>query len=165
MMLTCKVQDVSADKRQVSNRVNCLQLLLSKYGLSVSIFFFFLGNTPLHYGACGGFKEVVQELMVNGANVEIHNENGHTPLMEAASAGHVDVAKILLEHGAGINTHSNEFKESALTLACYKGKLLVYSVIKKCSYYRFHFVICQFYSFKGELILIVLCFFLTDLTL
>ncbi|KAG8331270.1 Ankyrin repeat and KH domain-containing protein 1 [Homalodisca vitripennis] len=30
---------------------------------------------------------------------------------------------ILLEHGAGINTHSNEFKESALTLACYKGHL------------------------------------------
>lgn len=33
------------------------------------------------------------------------------------------VAKILLDHGAGINTHSNEFKESALTLACYKGHL------------------------------------------
>lgn len=33
------------------------------------------------------------------------------------------VAKILLKHGAGINTHSNEFKESALTLACYKGHL------------------------------------------
>jgi ankyrin repeat protein len=31
--------------------------------------------------------------------------------------------QILLEHGAGINTHSNEFKESALTLACYKGHL------------------------------------------
>lgn len=45
------------------------------------------------------------------------------PLHQAASAGHVGVAKILLEHGAGINTHSNEFKESALTLACYKGHL------------------------------------------
>ena len=31
--------------------------------------------------------------------------------------------QILLDHGAGINTHSNEFKESALTLACYKGHL------------------------------------------
>lgn len=31
--------------------------------------------------------------------------------------------QILLEKGAGINTHSNEFKESALTLACYKGHL------------------------------------------
>ena len=53
--------------------------------------------------------------------MEIHNENGHTPLMEAASSGRVGVAKILLEAGAGINTHSNEFKETALTLACYKG--------------------------------------------
>ena len=44
--------------------------------------------------------------------------------MEAASGGHVQVAAILLQHGAGINTHSNEFKESALTLACYKGRFL-----------------------------------------
>lgn len=64
---------------------------------------------------------MVKFLLENGANVEDHNENGHTPLMEAASAGHVGLAKILLMNGAGINTHSNEFKESALTLACYKG--------------------------------------------
>jgi len=75
------------------------------------------------YGCAGGHEEVVRVLLDAGANVEDHNENGHTPLMEAASAGHVQVAKILLEHGAGINTHSNEFKESALTLACYKGHL------------------------------------------
>lgn len=81
------------------------------------------GNTPLMYGCAGGHEEVVRVLLDSGANVEDHNENGHTPLMEAASAGHVQVAKILLEHGAGINTHSNEFKESALTLACYKGHL------------------------------------------
>ena len=62
-------------------------------------------------------------LLKEGANIEDHNENGHTPLMEAASAGHVEVARVLLEYGAGINTHSNEFKESALTLACYKGQL------------------------------------------
>ncbi|XP_050507031.1 ankyrin repeat domain-containing protein 17-like isoform X3 [Diabrotica virgifera virgifera] len=81
------------------------------------------GNTPLMYGCAGGHTEVVKFLLENGANVEDHNENGHTPLMEAASAGHVGLAKILLSHGAGINTHSNEFKESALTLACYKGHL------------------------------------------
>ncbi|XP_063991505.1 ankyrin repeat domain-containing protein 17 isoform X6 [Diachasmimorpha longicaudata] len=81
------------------------------------------GNTPLMYGCAGGHEDVVKVLLEAGANVEDHNENGHTPLMEAASAGHVPVAKILLENGAGINTHSNEFKESALTLACYKGHL------------------------------------------
>lgn len=61
-------------------------------------------------------------LLESGASIEDHNENGHTPLMEAGSAGHVEVARVLLENGAGINTHSNEFKESALTLACYKGR-------------------------------------------
>ncbi|TGZ57880.1 Ankyrin repeat domain-containing protein 17 [Temnothorax longispinosus] len=81
------------------------------------------GNTPLMYGCAGGHEGVVCALLNAGANVEDHNENGHTPLMEAASAGHVQVAKILLDNGAGINTHSNEFKESALTLACYKGHL------------------------------------------
>jgi len=78
----------------------------------------------LHHAAVGGYEDVVLALIAAGAHVEEQNENGHTPLMEAASAGHVGVAKILLEHGAGINTHSNEFKESALTLACYKGETL-----------------------------------------
>uniref|UniRef100_T1IU24 Uncharacterized protein n=1 Tax=Strigamia maritima TaxID=126957 RepID=T1IU24_STRMM len=81
------------------------------------------GNTPLMYACAAGYEEVVKVLLEAGSNVEDHNENGHTPLMEAASAGYVCVASLLLQHGAGINTHSNEFKESALTLACYKGHL------------------------------------------
>nr|XP_018668743.1 ankyrin repeat domain-containing protein 17 isoform X3 [Ciona intestinalis] len=81
------------------------------------------GNTALTYACCGGYEDVVRLLVDAGAELECHNENGHTPLMEAASGGHVAVAEVLLARGAGINTHSNEFKESALTLACYKGHL------------------------------------------
>jgi ankyrin repeat protein len=66
------------------------------------------------------FSQVVCVLLEANANVEDHNKNDLTPLMEAASAGHCSVACILLMFGAGINTHSSEFKESALTLACYK---------------------------------------------
>ncbi|KAI8521456.1 Ankyrin repeat and KH domain-containing protein 1, partial [Branchiostoma belcheri] len=80
-------------------------------------------NTALTYACAGGYEDVVRILLEAGARIEDHNENGHTPLMEASSAGHVGVARLLLERGAGINTHSNEFKESALTLACYKGHL------------------------------------------
>ena len=81
------------------------------------------GNTALHYAAGGGFADVTSELIAAGARAEEPNENGHTPLMEAATAGHVDVAALLLASGANINMHSTEFKESALTLACYKGTL------------------------------------------
>ncbi|CAL1272132.1 unnamed protein product [Larinioides sclopetarius] len=81
------------------------------------------GNTPLMFACAAGHVDIVRILLDAGARVEDHNENGHTPLMEAASAGHVEVAKLLVERGASINTHSNEFKESALTLACYKGHL------------------------------------------
>ena len=45
---------------------------------------------------------------------------------------------MLLEHGAGINTHSNEFKESALTLACYKG-------MSVCACMCVCIVVCKFY--------------------
>uniref|UniRef100_A0A7N6A1S8 K Homology domain-containing protein n=1 Tax=Anabas testudineus TaxID=64144 RepID=A0A7N6A1S8_ANATE len=81
------------------------------------------GESLLCLACSAGYYELAQVLLKEGANIEDHNENGHTPLMEAASAGHVEVARVLLEYGAGINTHSNEFKESALTLACYKGHL------------------------------------------
>lgn len=78
-------------------------------------------NTALMLACCGGHEDIVKLLIEAGADLELQNESGHTPLMEAASGGHVGVAKILLENGAGINTHSDEYKESALTLACYKG--------------------------------------------
>ncbi|XP_054710914.1 ankyrin repeat domain-containing protein 17-like [Uloborus diversus] len=81
------------------------------------------GNTPLMFACAAGHEDIVKVLLDAGSHIEDHNENGHTPLMEAASAGHVGVAKLLVERGASINTHSNEFKESALTLACYKGHL------------------------------------------
>ena len=81
------------------------------------------GNTALIYACCGGYEEVVEMLVSTGAEIEAHNENGHTPLMEASSGGHVGVARMLLDQGACINSHSNEFKESALTLACYKGEV------------------------------------------
>lgn len=81
------------------------------------------GNTPLILAAANGHTECVRLLLDGGARTEEHNESGHTALMEAASNGHVEVAKLLITKGASINTHSHEFKESALTLACYKGQL------------------------------------------
>jgi len=101
----------------------CWTVILSL--LSIFLYYSCAGNTALHYAASGGFVDVARELILAGAKVEEPNENGHTPLMEAATAGQVEVAALLLSKGAKINTHSTEFKESALTLACYKGWLSV----------------------------------------
>ncbi|CAL8100802.1 unnamed protein product [Calicophoron daubneyi] len=79
------------------------------------------GNTALHYAATAGHLECVCLLLQYNSPMEVQNETGHTPLMEATSNGHIDVARCLIKHGADINTHSTEFKESALTLASYKG--------------------------------------------
>ena len=81
------------------------------------------------FACCNGFEDVVQVLLEAGANPETHNESGHTPLMEAASDGKVGVARLLVKHGAQINSHSNEYKESALTLASYKGHLEMVSFL------------------------------------
>jgi len=90
------------------------------------------GNTALHYAACSGYVDVASELLAAGAHVEEPNENGHTPLMEATTAGHIDVAALLLDNGANINMHSTEFKESALTLACYKGMYCMFRIFVTC---------------------------------
>ncbi|XP_018654746.1 putative multiple ankyrin repeats single kh domain protein [Schistosoma mansoni] len=79
------------------------------------------GNTALHYAATSGHLECVCLLLQYNSPMEVQNDTGHTPLMEATSNGHVDVARCLIKHGCDINTHSAEFKESALTLASYKG--------------------------------------------
>jgi len=82
------------------------------------------GNTPLHCAVQHNHAEIVELLIkfagAGSVRLEEPNENGHTPLMEAASAGFVECARLLIEAGAGVNTHSNEFKETALTLAAYK---------------------------------------------
>ena len=100
------------------------------------LFLYFPGNTALIYACCGGYEDVVKVLLDHGAEIESHNENGHTPLMEAASGGHVNVAKLLLERGACINSHSNEFKESALTLACYKGMFELLDLLEYWTSFR-----------------------------
>lgn len=123
-------QEITRAQLSINKNLGSLHIILGLANLDKhihiwhSIMFFTLctGNTALTYACAGGFIDVVKVLLKEGANIEDHNENGHTPLMEAASAGHVEVARVLLEYGAGINTHSNEFKESALTLACYKGQ-------------------------------------------
>jgi ankyrin repeat protein len=78
------------------------------------------GSSPLHAAAARGHAHVLRLLLAAGCRLEAANEHGHTPLMEAACGGHVECASLLLDAGAQVNAHSQEFKETALTLAAYK---------------------------------------------
>jgi ankyrin repeat protein len=56
------------------------------------------GNTPLIIAAGKGYKDVVEVLLANGADVNAADKMG-TPLAWAMHTGHNDIVKLLRQHG------------------------------------------------------------------
>ena len=63
------------------------------------------GATALLLASKGGHAEIVQQLLMNGAEVDLQTNKGKSPLLKACKHGHEDVVKILLEHEAQVNMH------------------------------------------------------------
>ncbi|MGA2109022.1 MAG: ankyrin repeat domain-containing protein, partial [Syntrophorhabdales bacterium] len=61
------------------------------------------GDTPLHWAALNGHKEVAELLLARKADVDAKNNDGNTPLQWAAQGGHKDVAELLLAHKAQVD--------------------------------------------------------------
>jgi len=80
------------------------------------------GHTPLMEAASAGHVNVSKVRFSNVFTLCIIYDAGSKVKVRKANKVQF-LMQILLDHGAGINTHSNEFKESALTVACYKGHL------------------------------------------
>lgn len=60
------------------------------------------GCSPLHRAAIKGYSEVIQELLENGAEVNIVNQKGHTPLYLSTDNSHLATAKLLVAAGADV---------------------------------------------------------------
>lgn len=58
--------------------------------------------SELSYWAGIGKVDQVRELLDNGADPNVTEEDGYTPLMGAAENNHLEVAKLLIDAGADI---------------------------------------------------------------
>ncbi|MCS5711377.1 ankyrin repeat domain-containing protein [Candidatus Berkiella aquae] len=75
-------------------------------------------NSPLHYAVINGYNKIVQELLKNGANVNIQNMDGDTPLHWAAIRLESQIIKMLLNNGANIDTPNHEEKTPLFVGLC-----------------------------------------------
>jgi ankyrin repeat protein len=67
------------------------------------------GYTPLHYAVMYGQKEISEDLLNNGANVdELQSKSKRTALHNAALIGELELAKLLLAKGANINAQEED---------------------------------------------------------
>ncbi|MDP6679982.1 MAG: ankyrin repeat domain-containing protein, partial [Verrucomicrobiota bacterium] len=58
------------------------------------------GMTPLHWVAFGGKNEIVELLILNGADVNAMNNDGDTPLDFAIKFKNTETTELLRKHGA-----------------------------------------------------------------
>lgn len=82
-------------------------------------------ETALTLACCGGFTDVADYLIKNGADIEL---GASTPLMEAAQEGHMDLVKFLLENRANVHAQT-QTGDTALTYASENGHTDVAEVL------------------------------------
>ncbi|XP_069701700.1 putative ankyrin repeat protein RF_0381 [Periplaneta americana] len=81
------------------------------------------GLTPLTLAALGGHCDLVENLLLKGANIQPTENNAEnvTPLHAAACSGVVKIARLLLERGADVNACTVTRNEKPYHWAVLKG--------------------------------------------
>ncbi|KAH9025094.1 ankyrin repeat-containing domain protein [Lactarius pseudohatsudake] len=81
-------------------------------------------HTPLHLASQGGYSEVVQWLLMRGADVTIRNRTYRTPLHLASYSRDAETVQLLIKHGADIATQDRRHRTPLhLTLSNYDDDL------------------------------------------
>ena len=73
---------------------------------------------PIHIAARFGYKEIVDALIENGADINIKGYFGYTALHEACRKNNIDIVNILIKNGADVNIKSGRYGFMPLYLAC-----------------------------------------------
>ncbi len=73
---------------------------------------------PIHIAARFSYKEIVEALIENGADINIKGHFGYTALHEACRKNNIDIVNILIKNGADVNIKSERYGFMPLYLAC-----------------------------------------------
>jgi len=90
------------------------------------------GWTCLHWAALENHKDVVEFLVINGAEVNAKGNWDWTPLHVAARKGHKEIVKFLISNGADVNAKEGIDGDTALHLASYEGREEVINLLITC---------------------------------
>ncbi len=83
-----------------------------------------MGLRAIHSAAAGGSAEIVERLLLAGADPNTRQQGGFTALQAAAGSGRVDMVRVLLQHGADPAAR-NAADRTARDLALEKGHVVV----------------------------------------
>lgn len=67
-----------------------------------------LGWTPLHLATYFGHKDVAEQLLAKGAEIDAVNDNGDTPLHKASFIGREDLVMLLIQYNADVTVINGE---------------------------------------------------------
>ena len=84
--------------------------------------------TPLHCSAYGGYQNIVEQLLLQGADVSKQDGTGRTPLHWATQRGKTNTVELLLQAGSPVNT-LNSLGETPLHEAVLSKKSRVVSML------------------------------------
>lgn len=73
---------------------------------------------PIHIAARFSYKEIVEALIENGADINIKGHFGYTALHEACRKSNIDIVNILIKNGADVNIKRGRYGFMPLYLAC-----------------------------------------------
>lgn len=85
-------------------------------------------NFPLmHQVVMEGNSELLKELIKNGADINVLDENGWPPMHTAIRSGHTECAAILIKEGAGEFYYNKQKQDYLRRLErCQKGRKISY---------------------------------------